>query len=142
MKHDKDFLEMSFEFESLYLEYERFWVAYDDDRIPDDEAETRFYELREKGLEIEKMHKHTPCPEFKGLMAKSDQKSTSAIALNFSQQIEENENAKTKHTKTTPEARAAAPSSQPPAKDQHSTQQAEPAAPASAKEGEVTDRDH
>ncbi|NQT91335.1 MAG: hypothetical protein HQ559_01140 [Lentisphaerae bacterium] len=83
MKHDKDFLEMSFEFEHLYLEYERFWVAYDDDRIPEEEAETKFYELREKGIEIEERHKQARCPRFKQLMAMADRDVKTALALNF-----------------------------------------------------------
>ena len=83
MKHDKDFLEMSFEFESLYLDYERFWVAYDDDRIPDEEAEAKFYALREKEIEIEKMHKQTHCPRFKKLIGKAERDAKTALTLNF-----------------------------------------------------------
>jgi hypothetical protein len=83
MKNDKDFLEISFEFESLYLDYERLWVAYDDDRIPEEEAEAKFYALREKEVEIEKMHRQTHCPRFKKLIAKADQDAKTALALNF-----------------------------------------------------------
>jgi len=84
IKNDKEFLEMSFAFESLYLEYERFWVAFDDDRIPNEEAEARFYVLREKEVEIEKMHKHVHCPRFQKLIAKADQDAKTALSLNFS----------------------------------------------------------
>lgn len=85
IKSDKDFLEMSFAFESLYLEYERFWVAYDEDRMPEDDVDARFYALREKEIAIEKMHKHAQCPRFQKLIAKAEQEAKTCLALNFSQ---------------------------------------------------------
>ena len=83
MKYEKDLLEMSFEFESLYLEYDRFWVAYEADRLSDEEVESKFYELRVKEIEIEKMHKQTHCPRFRKLIAKAEQDAKTALALNF-----------------------------------------------------------
>lgn len=83
MKNDKDFLEMSFEFESLYLEYERLWVAYDDGRLQGKEAEDRFYALREKEAGIEKAHKQLHCPRLNRLIIKAELQAKAALALNF-----------------------------------------------------------
>lgn len=83
MKHDKDFLEMCFNFDYLYLDYERLWVAYDDDRLTDEDAEKKFYVLRERELKIEQAHKQTQCPRFKRLIAKAEQDAKTALALNF-----------------------------------------------------------
>lgn len=83
MKHDKDFLEMSFELEYLYLEYERLWVAFDDDRLSEAEAEKQFYVLREREIKIEQSHKQTHCPRFKRLIERVEQDAKTALALNF-----------------------------------------------------------
>ena len=83
MKHDKDFLEMSFDFACLYLEYERLWVNYEDKRITEEEAENKFYLLRDQEIEIEKSYKQAQCPRLTWLIDRAEQDTTTALALNF-----------------------------------------------------------
>jgi hypothetical protein len=54
LKSEKDFLEMSFEFENLYLRYEQLWYDFRDGTIDDAAAKTSINELRAKEVEIEK----------------------------------------------------------------------------------------
>ena len=74
---------MSFQFERLYLDYERLWVAYENDRLSEEEAESKFYELRERATEIEESHKQMHCWRFKGLIAYAERETFTALALNF-----------------------------------------------------------
>jgi hypothetical protein len=54
LKSEKAFLEMSFEFENLYLRYEQLWYDYRDRTIDDLVAKTTINELRATEVEIEK----------------------------------------------------------------------------------------
>lgn len=82
IKHDKDFLEMSFSFESLYLNSEKLWSAFEGDSISNGIAENQFYILREKEVEIEKSHKHAICPRFKFLINYAVDETDRALARN------------------------------------------------------------
>lgn len=54
LKSDKEFLTMSFEFESLYLRYEQLWYDFRDGTIEEAAAKVVINELRLKEVEIEK----------------------------------------------------------------------------------------
>ena len=83
LKHDKAFLEMRFAFEHLYLDYEKFWIAFEDDRLSVVEAEERFYALREREIAIEEKYRRAPCPRLQFLMAAAEQETTIALVFNF-----------------------------------------------------------
>ncbi|MDZ4198433.1 MAG: hypothetical protein U1E27_04015 [Kiritimatiellia bacterium] len=80
---ETDFLVMSFDFERLYLQYERLWYDFEGDRIQADEAEVIFYQYREREIEIEQTHKSSSCPEIGFLIRKAQRETDSALALNF-----------------------------------------------------------
>lgn len=82
IKHDKDFLEMSFSFESLYLESEKLWSAFEGESISNEAAESQFYTLREKELSIEKSHKQAIFPRFKFLTNYAVDETSKALARN------------------------------------------------------------
>src|SRR6185436_18761744 len=54
IKNEKEFLEMSFEFEHLYLEYEKLWRAHEQGKTSDKVLSKQFYDLRQKEIAIEK----------------------------------------------------------------------------------------
>lgn len=85
IKNDKAFLEYYFEFEALYIEYEKLWYNLEDEKITPDKAETKFYELRDRELSIEKSHKGIFCPEFKSWIEKVNNATEAALKINFSQ---------------------------------------------------------
>lgn len=81
--NEKDYLEMSFEFDALYLKYERLWYLLERGQIEEAEAEQKFYELREKEVEIEKTYKHARCPKSKRYIDKVYIEAEKALNLNF-----------------------------------------------------------
>jgi len=83
--NEKDYLAMSFEFEGLYLEYERLWYDFENVKLKEPEVERRFYALREKEISIEKTHKNARCPSFEFLMRRAQQETDNVLALNFAQ---------------------------------------------------------
>ena len=87
IKNDKAFLELSYEFESLYIEFEKLWYCFENDKITTDEAEQQFYELREKEFHIEKNHKEIHCPEFDSWKEKVNESTDQAIKINFSKGV-------------------------------------------------------
>lgn len=82
-KNDKEFLSMSYEFERLYLEYEKLWYAVEDAAIKQATARERFYHLRDKEVAIEQSHKEAHCPEIQRWMQKVYEKTESALRLSF-----------------------------------------------------------
>lgn len=84
IKNDKEFLEMSYEFESLYIEFEKLWYSLEDGKITSDEADQKFYKLRDKETSIEKSHK-VHCPDSTKWKEKINKATDAAIALNFKQ---------------------------------------------------------
>ena len=54
LKSEKEFLSMSFDFEGLYLRYERLWYDFRDSTIDEAAAKVTINELRAKEVEIEK----------------------------------------------------------------------------------------
>jgi len=83
MKHDKEYLEQSFEFETLYLGYEKLWFEYEDGRIEEMKAEEVFYKFREKETEIERSYKNACCPNFKFILDKAQKATVEALSRNF-----------------------------------------------------------
>jgi len=83
IKNEKDFLEMSFEFEILYIEYEKLWFDNEYEVIEKENAEFIFYKLREREIEIEKIYKQSQCPKIKHIMARVYKEVETAINLNF-----------------------------------------------------------
>ena len=90
IKNDKSFLEMSYDFEALYLDLERLWYSLENGSINQKEAEQLFYEHRKRELEIEKTHKGVHCPEFKKWVNTITQATHKSLEINFST---ENDNA-------------------------------------------------
>ncbi|MFH2011713.1 MAG: hypothetical protein ABIJ37_03260 [Pseudomonadota bacterium] len=84
IKNDKSLLELSYEFESLYIEFEKLWYSLENEKITTDEAEQKFYELRNQALNIEKNHKEIHCPDFKSWKEKVNEATESAIKIHFS----------------------------------------------------------
>jgi hypothetical protein len=83
LKHEKDFLEMSFEFDVLYLDYERLWFAFENGQVNEQTAERRFYGFREREIDIEKAHKHVHTPRFRWVMERAQERTYTALGLNF-----------------------------------------------------------
>lgn len=83
IKYDKEFLEMSFDFEKIYLEYEMLWFDFENNRDASENIETRFYDLRAKENYVEKMHKHAQAPKWNRLIETVQQETYTALSLNF-----------------------------------------------------------
>ena len=98
---------MRFAFDHLYLDYEKFWIAFEDDRLSAAEAEARFYALREREIAIEEKYRHVRCPRLQFLMAAAEKETKTALAFNFPREDPGMNSAK-------PLPPAAAPATRPP----------------------------
>lgn len=74
---------MSFEFKHLYLSYERLWYDLENEVVTAELAEKKFYELREKEIQIERIYQSTYTPEINFLMSKAQCDTDSELSLNF-----------------------------------------------------------
>jgi len=83
LKNNNSFREMSFAYDSLFLEIERLWYSFNNCSITYDEAEKEFYELREQTLKIEREHKNVYCPELTSWIAKVNEATDQAIENQF-----------------------------------------------------------
>lgn len=83
LKNEKDFLEMSFEYELLYLKYEKLWHDYENNKFDEQRFEDTFFSLREDEFNIEKNYKYINCPEIKRLIDNSLKQVNSAFKINF-----------------------------------------------------------
>ena len=83
IKNDKEFLEMYFDFGTLYLEYERLWYDFENGKLKEQVAEERFYKCRQKEIEIEKRHKQAPCPRLDYLVNRSKIETYADLERNF-----------------------------------------------------------
>lgn len=83
LKSEKEFLAMSFEYKHLYLLYERLWYDFENEVIIGELAEKKFYELREKEIQIERMYQSTHTPKINFLMSKAQHDTYSELSLNF-----------------------------------------------------------
>ena len=83
LKSEKDFLAMSFEFKHLYLSYERLWYDLENEIVTAELAEKKFYELREKEIQIERIYQSTYTPKINFLISKAQRDTDSELSLNF-----------------------------------------------------------
>lgn len=74
---------MSFEFKYLYLSYERLWYDLENEVVTAELAEKKFYELREKEIQIERIDQSTHTPKINFLISKAHRDTDSELALNF-----------------------------------------------------------
>jgi len=83
LKSEKEFLAMSFEFKHLYLSYERLWYDLENEVVTVELAEKKFYELREKEIQIERIYQSTHTSEINFLMSKAQRDTDNELSLNF-----------------------------------------------------------
>jgi len=83
IKNEREFIEMSLLFESLYLSYEKLW--FDNEKLEKNEQiiEEQFYELRRKELDVNTQFKHIVCPEFKKLINEVNIETDNFLKTNF-----------------------------------------------------------
>ena len=86
LKSEKEFLAMSFEFKNLYLLYERLWYDLENEAVTAELTEKKFYELREKELQIERMYQSTHTPKLNCIISKAQQDTYGELSLNFEQE--------------------------------------------------------
>lgn len=83
IKNDKEFIEMSLLFESIYLSYEKLWYNLQKENSDEEEMEKIFYEYRQKELEISNSHKHIVCPNISSLLAQADIETNNYLQTHF-----------------------------------------------------------
>lgn len=83
LKSEKEFLAMSFEFKHLYLSYERLWCDLENEVVTAELAEKKFYELREKEIQIERIYQSTYTPEINFVISKAQRDTDNELSLNF-----------------------------------------------------------
>ena len=78
-------LEMSLEFERLYLQYERLWISFEQGQLSEKACLERFHQLRDKEYEIVRANKHihSRCPELAFLIEKAMEDTYTALELDF-----------------------------------------------------------
>lgn len=79
---EKQFLDTSYKFERLFLDFELLWKQFERGTIHGDEIDLRFKELRERGLEIESEYSLI-IPEWNNLMERANEKKESFMQLNY-----------------------------------------------------------
>ncbi len=83
VKNDKEFIEQSLLFESLYLSYEKLWFDNRKEDVDENQIEERFYNLRQKEHDINTRFKHVVCPNFKRLIKSSDEEADKYLETNY-----------------------------------------------------------
>lgn len=83
VKNDKEFMEMSLMYESLYLLYDKLWHVNEKTTKFEQVIEDRYYELRQQEIDLAERYKHIICPEFKWIMVKSSTETAQELALHF-----------------------------------------------------------
>jgi len=83
IRNDREFIEMSLLYNSLYLSYEKLWFDYRKKNNEEEYIEKVFYTLRKKEHEINRRFKHIICPVLKGLMEKSDEETNHIFKTSF-----------------------------------------------------------
>lgn len=81
LKSEREYLTMSFDFESLYLKYEQLWYDFEDKTIDEAAAKTRISALREKEVEIEKSG--VRCPRTKRWTDRINSEAEAVIKLDL-----------------------------------------------------------
>ena len=83
VKNDKEFIEQSLLFESLYLSYEKLWFDNRKEDVDENQIEERFYNLRQKEHDIKTRFKHVVCPNLKRLIKSSDEEADKYLEINY-----------------------------------------------------------
>jgi len=83
IKNDREFIEQSLLFESLYLSYEKLWFDHAKGGMNEELIENKFYSLRQKEHDIAKKFKHIICPVHKGLISKADNETDKFLRTNY-----------------------------------------------------------
>jgi|GEM_PF-1481635 len=81
LKNEREYLTMSFAFESLYLRYERLWYDLQDGTIDEINAKEQLNKLREEEVEIEK--EGVRCPKIKRWIDRIGEEAESTIKLDI-----------------------------------------------------------
>lgn len=82
-KNSKSYLESSFEYELLYLEYEKLWNAIERYEVDERTCDEKFYQFRQRHLEIDKSHKEARCPRLKRLTKNASEQTLNTLKMNF-----------------------------------------------------------
>jgi hypothetical protein len=82
-RQEKVFLETSFEFENLYLEYEKLWYAFERNTIDEATAEQRFWKCRQRANQIQKKMNNLHCKENADRMSRIDAKTKAYLSIHF-----------------------------------------------------------
>lgn len=83
LKNSKTFLEMSYDFELLYIQLEKLWYSIENKTISIDEAENLFYKYREQVITIEKSHENIVCPFIKNWINETSKTTHNTLKINF-----------------------------------------------------------
>lgn len=81
---DRDMIEMSHEFDLLYLKYEKLWYNLEYDKLSKEDAEDQLYVLKEEECKIEKKYRKLYCPEIKRFTEDTQKKTYHFLSLNYS----------------------------------------------------------
>lgn len=80
---EKDFLSASYDYDTLYLKYERLWYDLENEKIEKQEIEKLFYKYRQEEIDLEKRHKASSCPEINFITKKAQKDLNTYLALNY-----------------------------------------------------------
>lgn len=83
LKQDKEYLEMSYKFRFLFLEYERLWHELENGILSDDEITEEYFKLQRQAVEIDQAHKQSQVPVFKSLIVKASQETKKSLGNMF-----------------------------------------------------------
>lgn len=83
LKNEREFMELSFEFDKLYLAYEELWYSIDQKQNEQDWINETFFRFRRGENSIEKKHKNVHCPKWNGLISKIQNETYNELSINF-----------------------------------------------------------
>lgn len=83
IKGDRELMEISLQYELLYLNYEKLWFDHQKSNCNKITVENTFYKYRNKELDINTRYKHVICPEITSLIAKADAETNNFLVANF-----------------------------------------------------------
>ncbi|WP_040551575.1 hypothetical protein [Rheinheimera nanhaiensis] len=83
LKNDKEYIELCFKYEFLYLKYEKLWCRYEKGTEDENFLETEFYELRDIEVNFLNNVRHVHVPNFKRLIEKVSQEVEKELSRTF-----------------------------------------------------------
>jgi len=83
VKGDRELMEISLQYELLYLSYEKLWFDSAKESSNGDSIEKRFYACRDKEHDINTRFKHIMCPEINSLINRADTETDQYLQTNF-----------------------------------------------------------